>query len=75
MPKRARPLAVVRRRSWNVQWLEALGYHCSFICRDRLLPLSQFDAEVHQRQHGEWFWKSRDYCNNFVFAKRPAAAD
>jgi hypothetical protein len=25
---------------------------------------------VHQRQDGEWFWKSRDYCNNFVFAKR-----
>ena len=25
--------------------------------------------EVHQRQHGEWFWKSRDYCNNFIFRK------
>ena len=50
-------------------WLESLGYRGSFICRDRLLPLSQFDADVHQRQHGEWFWKSRDYCNNFVFAK------
>lgn len=50
-------------------WLENLGYRGSFICRDRLLPLSQFDADVHQRQHGEWFWKSRDYCNNFVFAK------
>lgn len=54
-------------------WLESLGYHGSFICRDRLLPLSQFDADVHQRQHGEWFWKSSDYCNNFVFAKGPDA--
>jgi FkbM family methyltransferase len=50
-------------------YLEALGYRGSFICRDRLLPLSEFDAEVHQRQHGDWFWKSRDYCNNFVFVK------
>lgn len=50
-------------------WLETLGYRGSFICRDRLLPLSEFDADVHQRPHGEWFWKSRDYCNNFVFVK------
>ena len=41
----------------------------SFICRDRLLPLAEFDADVHQRQHGERFWKSRDYFNNFVFVK------
>jgi FkbM family methyltransferase len=50
-------------------WLETLGYRGSFIRRDRLLPLSEFDADVYQRQHGEWFWKSRDYCNNFVFVK------
>ena len=50
-------------------WLETLGYRGSFICRNRLLPLSEFDVDVHQRQHGKWFWKSRDYCNNFVFAK------
>ncbi len=50
-------------------WLETLGYRGSFIRRDRLLPLSDFAADVHQRQHGEWFWKSRDYCNNFVFVK------
>jgi len=55
-------------------WLESLGYRGSFICRDQLLPLSQFEADVHQRQHGEWFWKSRDYCNNFVFVKAPVAA-
>lgn len=51
-------------------WLEALGYRGCFICRDKLLPLSEFVADVHQRRHGEWFWKSRDYCNNFVFVKR-----
>lgn len=55
-------------------WLETLGYRGSFIRRDRLLPLSEFDADVHQRQHGEWFWKSRDYCNNFVFVKEAGTA-
>jgi FkbM family methyltransferase len=50
--------------------LEALGYQGSFVCGGEIVPLSQFDAAVHQRQDSEWFWKSRDYCNNFVFAKR-----
>jgi FkbM family methyltransferase len=51
-------------------WLEAIGYEGSFVSGNRVLPISQFDAAVHQRQHGEWFWKRRDYCNNFVFRKR-----
>lgn len=50
-------------------YLAGLGYEGSFVCRNRLLPISQFDASVHQRQDGEWFWKSRDYCNNFIFRK------
>jgi hypothetical protein len=54
-------------------YLETLGYRGSFVCREQVLPLSQFDAVVHQRQDGEWFWKSKDYCNNFVFAKPPGA--
>lgn len=49
--------------------LEGLGYEGSFVCRNRLLPISKFDATVHQRQDGEWFWKSKDYCNNFIFRK------
>ena len=36
---------------------------------DRLLPVAQFDAAIHQRHDGEWFWKSKDYCNNFIFRK------
>jgi FkbM family methyltransferase len=50
-------------------FLQGLGYTGSFIRHDRLLPLAEFDAALHQRQDGEWFWKSRDYCNNFVFRK------
>jgi FkbM family methyltransferase len=52
-------------------WLEALGYQGQFVRRNRLYPLSQFDAAVHQRPDGEWFWKDKDYCNNFVFRKLP----
>ena len=50
-------------------YLAGLGYEGSFICRNQVLPISQFDAAVHQRQDGEWFWKRKDYCNNFVFRK------
>jgi FkbM family methyltransferase len=53
-------------------YLNGLGYEGRFVCRNRLLPLSEFDAAVHQRRDGEWFWKSRDYCNNFVFARNKA---
>ena len=53
-------------------YLEGLGYEGSFIRRDRLLPIGEFDAALHQRQDGAWFWKSGDYCNNFVFRKTAA---
>jgi FkbM family methyltransferase len=60
----------------NVQdvfsWLAGLGYEGSFVARGKLLPVAEFDAAVHQREHGEWFWKSPDYCNNFVFRKKPS---
>jgi FkbM family methyltransferase len=60
----------------NVQeifsYLNDLGYHGSFICRGQVLPIAKFDAAVHQRQNGDWFWKSRDYCNNFIFRKPEA---
>jgi len=55
--------------------LAGFGYEGTFICRNRVLPISQFDAAVHQRQDGEWFWKSRDYCNNFIFRKPRGTSD
>jgi Methyltransferase FkbM domain len=55
--------------------LAAFGYEGTFICRNRVLPISQFDAAVHQRQDGEWFWKSKDYCNNFIFRKPRGTSD
>jgi len=54
-------------------WLEQLGYEGQFISGHQLLPLAQFDPAVHQRQDGEWFWKAKDYCNNFIFSQpRPS---
>ncbi len=53
-------------------WLGELGYAGQFVRRNRLYPIAQFDAAVHQRQDGEWFWKRKDYCNNFVFTKNKA---
>jgi FkbM family methyltransferase len=52
-----------------VSYLARLGYDGSFISGNQVLPVSRFDAAVHQRQDGEWFWKRKDYCNNFVFRK------
>lgn len=50
-------------------FLAEFGYAGSFVWRGRRLPLEQFSAEVHQRQHGERFWDAKDYANNFIFAK------
>lgn len=44
-----------------------LGYEGSFVCRGKLLPINLFDVTSHQKQDGEWFWKDKGYCNNFVF--------
>ena len=55
-------------------YLESLGYRGQFVCRNELLPISEFDAAIHQRRSGEWFFKSKDYCNNFIFRKPAAAA-
>jgi FkbM family methyltransferase len=50
-------------------YLENLGYEGNFVRYNQLSPISEFDAEIHQRQDGEWFWKRKDYCNNFIFRK------
>jgi FkbM family methyltransferase len=51
-------------------YLTALGYEGSFISRHVVLPIAKFDAAIHQHQNGEYFWKRKGYCNNFVFRKR-----
>jgi FkbM family methyltransferase len=51
--------------------LMSLGYSGSFVAGSRLLPVSAFDASVHQKADTEWFWKEKGYYNNFVFSKAP----
>jgi FkbM family methyltransferase len=52
-------------------YLNALGYAGHFVAGNRLVPVSMFDAAVHQKQDGDRFWKAKDYFNNFVFSKTP----
>ena len=63
-----RRLATLERMRETFALLRGLGYSGSFVRRGQLLPLANFDPELHQRTDGEWFWKSKDYCNNFVFS-------
>jgi FkbM family methyltransferase len=76
--KACHPLLVFEREDRHLRderlgdafrYLESLGYRGSFVRRGRLLPISEFNAGIHQRAEGEWFWKSAGYCNNFVFSK------
>ncbi|HSS43840.1 MAG TPA: FkbM family methyltransferase [Thermoanaerobaculia bacterium] len=48
-------------------FLEGFGYQGSFFSPRGLLPLDDFDPEVHQRRDGERFWDAPGYCNNFLF--------
>lgn len=54
-------------------YLNALGYAGHFVADNRLLPVSKFDAAVHQKQDSQWFWKEKGYYNNFVFSKTALA--
>jgi FkbM family methyltransferase len=50
-------------------YLASIGYQGEFVCRRKVRPISEFDVSVHQRADREWFWKSADYCHNFIFSK------
>jgi FkbM family methyltransferase len=50
-------------------YLESFGYRGRFFDGGGSRPLSTFNVTNHQRQEGEWFWKQKDYCNNFIFSK------
>jgi len=50
-------------------YLAGFGYEGSFVWRNRAYPIADFSVAIHQRQTGEWFWKGKDYCPNFIFRK------
>ena len=62
-----RHLVSVERMQATFALLSELGYRGSFVDQQTLSPLSDFNHEVHQKIQGEWFWKEKGYCNNFVF--------
>lgn len=51
-------------------YLAKMKYQGHFIWRNRLFPVSEFNARIHQRMTGERFWDAQDYCNNFIFRKQ-----
>jgi FkbM family methyltransferase len=64
-----RRLATMERMQETFSLLQGLGYAGMFLNKGKLAPLADFDPDVHQRTDGEWFWKRKDYCNNFIFRK------
>jgi hypothetical protein len=54
-----RHLTSVDRMNETFLFLSALGYAGAFVNGKKLLPLSNFNLDVHQNTDGEWFWKKR----------------
>ena len=64
-----RHLTSIDRMKETFLFLSELGYEGAFVNATRLVPISFFDPDLHQRVEGEWFWKKKDYCNNFIFKR------
>ncbi len=55
-----------------LNFLYERGYDGHYVHRDELIPAKQFNAAIHQPEEGEDFFRSKDYCANFVFRKSHA---
>jgi len=51
-------------------YLREWDYDGYFISKRKVIPISEFKAEVHQRMDSERFWDKPGYVNNFVFHPR-----
>ena len=55
----------------SIEYFRKIGYGGSFVHpRKGLIDLDSFLPEIHQRQAGERFRDRKDYCNNFILARR-----
>ena len=55
----------------SLEYFREIGYGGFFVHpRKGLIDLDRFLPRIHQRQEGERFWDSRDYCNNFILNRR-----
>ena len=52
-----------------LNFLYELGYDGHYVHRGKLIPAKQFNAAIQQPEIGKDFYKSKDYCNNFVFRR------
>ncbi len=52
-----------------LDYFKSFSYDGFFVHRSRLVPVSEFDKDKHQREIGDRFWDSKDYCNNFIMRK------
>lgn len=48
-------------------YLFQFEYDGYFFHGEKIRPLNEFNPEKHQKTIGERFWKTEDYCNNFLF--------
>jgi hypothetical protein len=48
-------------------YLFQFEYDGYFFHGEKIRPLNEFDPKTHQKMIGERFWKTEDYCNNFLF--------
>jgi FkbM family methyltransferase len=53
-----------------LRWPQKRGYDGFFVRKGSLVPISEFDPSVHQKQEGDRFWDAPDYCNNFIMRRR-----
>jgi len=54
--------------------LRSLSYDGWFVHRGRLVPISEFRPELHQRAVGERYLHHPDFCDNFVLTRAPSKA-
>jgi FkbM family methyltransferase len=56
-------------------FLQTFGYEGWLLHGAKLLPVSQFDPAVHQKNSGPRFWDASDYFNNFLFCHTHSEVD
>jgi FkbM family methyltransferase len=52
-----------------LRFLKDQGYGGFFVRRSRLVPIEEFDPQIHQKRGAGRFWALPDYCNNFILSR------
>ena len=50
-----------------INFIESMGYTGYLVKKGGVIPASEFNPLLHQRQTGDRFWDAPDYLNNFIF--------